>query len=213
MRESGLDETVQTTERVPERNVGAFAGWPTVNDFFSGHGTGIMHCCTGNGTRALYYVWEHALTFKEGELCVNLLLNRPSRWADVHSYIPYEGQVDVHLKRPCTLKIRIPEWVTADQVDCLVDGLPRRVDWSGRYAGLGDVLPGQVVRMTFPIQERVNEVDVEKRRYVLVLKGNTIVHVDPPGRFCPFYQRDAYRDAAVRWKKATRFVAAEEIYW
>ena len=44
----------ETAERVAERNVGAFAGWPGVNDWVLRKG--IMHCCTGNATRALYYI-------------------------------------------------------------------------------------------------------------------------------------------------------------
>ena len=49
----------ETTEKVRESNVGAFTGWASVNDW-SENG-GIMHCCTGNGTRAIYYVWENML--------------------------------------------------------------------------------------------------------------------------------------------------------
>ena len=45
-----------TTENVGERSVGGFAGWPSVNDW-QGHETrSIAACCTGNGTRAIYYV-------------------------------------------------------------------------------------------------------------------------------------------------------------
>ena len=86
--ESQTDGPHSTTDRVPERNIGAFASWPSANDFYVGRGRGIMHCCTGNGTRALYYVWEHMLTYADGELSVNLLMNRPSRWADVPESYP-----------------------------------------------------------------------------------------------------------------------------
>jgi len=63
------------------------------------------------------------------------------------------------------------------------------------------------------IAERVVEVDIEKQHYLLTLKGNEVVDIDPPGRFCPYYERDAYRENVVRWRKATRFVGDEEIYW
>ena len=62
-------------------------------------GTGIAHCCTGNGTRAIYYLWDHMLTTRR-PVSVNLLLNRASPWADVDSHIPYAGQVDVRIKQP-----------------------------------------------------------------------------------------------------------------
>ena len=210
---SQINLLTQTVDRVPERNIGAFAGWPSANDFYIGQGSGIMHCCTGNGTRALYYVWEHIMTYCDGELKVNLLLNRPSRWADVHSYIPYEGQVDVHIKQDCRLKVRIPEWVQPGETLCQVDDAPLEVAWDGRYADVGPVLAGQVVQITFPIRERVHEVDIEKQRYLLIVKGNDVVNIDPPGRFCPFYQRDHYREDTVRWRRAVRFVSDEDIYW
>ena len=210
---SRIDELVQSADRVPERVVGGFAGWPAANDFYNGQGSGIMGCCTGNGTRGLYYVWEHILTYADGELKVNLLLNRPSRWADVHSYVPYEGQVDVHIKQPCNLKVRIPEWVKPGETACRVGDAARNLEWDGRYAVVGHVSPGQVVRVTFPICERLEEVDIEKRRYLLIVKGNDVVNIDPPGRFCPYYQRDHHRDDVVRWKKVTRFVSDLDVYW
>ena len=210
---SQVDELAQTTDRVPERNIGAFAGWPGANDFYTGQGDGIMHCCTGNGTRALYYIWEHILTHRDGELRVNLLLNRPSKWADVHSCIPYEGRVDVRVKEACRLKVRIPEWVQPSETICRLGDGERRLEWEGRYAVVDSVSEGDLVQIRFPIAERVKEVEIEKCHYILTMKGNDVVHMDPPGRFCPFYQRDHYREDVVRWKKATRFVSDELLYW
>ena len=210
---SQINEVTETADRVPERNIGAFAGWPSANDFFTGQGIGIMHCCTGNGTRALYYVWEHILTYSDGELKVNLLLNRPSKWADVHSYIPYEGHVDVLVKQACTLKVRIPEWVEPSETTCRVSGQQRALSWEGRYGVVGPVPSGGLVQVMFPISERVKQVDIEKQRYTLVIKGNEVVSIDPPGRFCPFYQRDHYRENTVRWKEVTRFISEENILW
>ena len=210
---SRIDESFETADRVPERNVGAFAGWPSANDFFVGQGAGIMHCCTGNATRALYYVWEHILTHKDGELSLNLLLNRPSAWADVHSHIPYEGRVDVRVKQDCELKVRIPEWVRPEEATCRIDGRPRDVTWDGRYAEVGRVASGQTAQISFPIGEHVEHVDIEKRRYILTVKGNDVVNIDPPGRFCPLYQRDHYREDSTRWRKVRRFVSDESVYW
>ena len=32
----------------------------------------------------MYYIWQHILTYDQGRLRVNLLLNRASDWADVY---------------------------------------------------------------------------------------------------------------------------------
>ena len=50
---------------------------------------------------------------------------------------------------------------------------------------------------------------LEKHRYTLHLKGNTVVEIDPPGAICPLFQRAHYRDNATRWRKIERFVAPE----
>ena len=210
---AGDDEPHRTSDRVAERNLGAFAGWPTANDWYVGEGPGIMHCCTGNGARAIYYIWESILHYRDGNLRVNLLLNRASQWADVESHIPYVGQVDVKVKQPVALSIRIPEWVKPAETRVQVNGVDRRVSWAGRYADVGQVNPQDTASVTFPIAERTDTVYVEKKRYTLVRKGNDVVAIDPPGRYNPLYQRAHYRQNSTRWRKVERFASKEEIYW
>jgi len=203
----------QTTVRVLERNVGAFAGWPKANDWYGDVWEGIMHCCTGNSTRAIYFIWEKILTFDSGKLKVNLLLNRASPWADVDSHIPYTGQVDVKIKQPVDLSIRIPEWVKPEDVKAQVNGADRDLGWDGRYAVVGAVKAGDTAVMTFPIEERTDTVWIEKEKYELARKGNEIVAISPPGRICPLYQRAHYRQDSTRWRKIERFVSNEVFEW
>ena len=209
MSDEAFDPVVKSRDRVPERNIGAFAGWPSANDW----GPGIMHCCTGNATRALYFIWEHMLTCDQGKLRVNLLLNRASAWADVDSHIPYTGQVDVKIKQPVDLSVRIPEWVSPGQVCCQVNGRDAHPGFEGRYARVGQVQPDDIATLTFPIVERTDEVWIEKASYTLIRKGNDVVDIDPPGPHCPLYQRAHYRVDATRWRKIERFVSNESVYW
>ena len=208
---SVIDETYQTTERVAERNLGAFAGWPTANDWYVGAGPGIMHCCTYRGSRVIYFLWDRMLQHDNGQLRVNLLLNRASPWADVDSHIPYVGQVDVRVKQPVELWLRIPEWVQPAEAQVQVNGAARPINWQGRYAGVGAVKPHDVATLTFPISERVDTVYIEKERYTLIRKGNDVVAIDPPGQYCPLYQRAHYRVNSTRWRKIERFVSNEQI--
>ena len=57
-----------TSDRVAERHIGTFASWGAPNDFWDGRGRGLMHCCAGNETRAIYYLWENILSFDDGKL-------------------------------------------------------------------------------------------------------------------------------------------------
>ncbi|MBI2193804.1 MAG: glycoside hydrolase family 127 protein [Planctomycetes bacterium] len=212
MPDATFDPVVTCCDRVPERNVGAFAGWPSANDWL-GQGPGIMHCCTGNATRALYYIWENILAYENGKLRVNLLLNRASPWADINSHIPYTGQVDVKVKQPVALSVRIPEWVTPDEVRCSVNGQERRIRFDGRYVQVGGVSPGDETTLTFSIAERTDKAWIEKVNYTLIRKGNEVVRIIPPGMIWPLYQREHYRENSTRWRKVERFVSNERICW
>ncbi|MDO8685524.1 MAG: glycoside hydrolase family 127 protein [Clostridiales bacterium] len=202
-----------TTDRVLERVVGTFSGWPSANDFVQGRGWSIMHCCTGNATRAIYYIWENIINYKDRELKVNLLMNRASRWADIDSHIPYSGRVDIKVKQNVDLKVRIAEWVKPEDVRCTVNGKDIEVIMDGRYIQAGSVCNGDEVVVQFPIYERTETVIVEKQKYTIILRGNDVVNIDPPGTNWPLYQRGHYRTGETLWKKATRFVPVEEIKW
>ena len=213
-----------TTDRVIERNIGAFAGQATPTEW----NVDIMHCCTGNATRAIHYAWEAILEFSDGKLKVNMLLNRASQWADIDSHIPFEGQVDVRVKQACDLSVRIPIWphphqvshgpaVTGlphlDQVRCTVSGSPRGLAFDGRYALVGPVRAGDSVVVTFPIWETAMSKVIAAQRYWLTMRGNTVVEIDSPGRMGPLYQRSHYRTSQTRWRRVHRFVAQRGFRW
>ena len=200
---------------VGKRLLGSFAAYASVNDFFMPFNRApgpMVGCCTGNGARALYYVWEHILHERKGSLYVNLLLNRASKWADVDSYLPYEGRVDVKMKTPELLFVRMPEWVDLSSVRCLLDGRPTSVSWHGRYAAPGDVPSGKLVTFQFPISERTVRQRIGTVDATLVLKGSTVVDINPEGRYRPLYKRAQYR-GPTRWKNVVRFAPDQNLEW
>jgi hypothetical protein len=221
-----------TADQAAERSLGSFAGWAAANDWeFQKKadelgGVSIMHCCTGNAARSIYYVWEHILDSRNGKLRLNLLMNRASEWADVYSYVPYEGKVDLKIKKSFrNVLVRMPEWVNGDcgmrisdcglgsRVECTVNGQTRDLKWEGRYVDLGSAKAGDRVTVSFPIYEWKTREKIGGKKYNLVLKGNTVVSVDPPGVNCPTYQRDKYRKNKAEWKTVKRFVSSEHLEW
>ena len=64
------DTPYPDTDNVLERSVGSFLGWMRANEGFERQWNedgeykltrkGIMHCCTANGARTLYCVWDSA---------------------------------------------------------------------------------------------------------------------------------------------------------
>ena len=176
-------------------------------------GKTFMHCCLGNGARAVFYIWKRMISYDEGQLKINLLLNRASPWADIHSYIPYEGKVDIMIKKNLDLKVRIPEWTQPGDVSCRVNGDRQHVEFLGRYVVLDGVRTGDTIEIMFPIQERIVKTKLGGKDFTLVIKGNDVVFIDPPGQNYPLYQRDHYRGNQVRWVRRERFVTDAPFGW
>ena len=209
-----------TSERVVERNIGGFGYHIAPNDFVSRFPydscqpvSGIIHCCVGNAARTIYYIWQNVVTLADGELRINLLLNRASESADIDSHLPYAGRVDVKVKAPVTLSVRIPEWVKPEEATCTVNSEDRRLRFNGRYAVVGKVAPHDLVTLSFPIEERTEYINVEKRAYRILLRGNTCVAIDPPGANVPLFRRDHYRENETRWRTRVRFIADQQTEW
>ncbi len=209
----------ETADHVPERSVGAFAGWSTGNDFgveAPNHPHSIQHCCTGNSARTMYYLWEHMLAYEEGGLRVNLLLNRASEWADVCSYIPYEGKVELKVKKPLSVvRLRVPEWIPANssEVVGMTNGKQRSFRWEGRYLNLGSAAPGELVAVAFPISRHRTKETIGNFPYTLDIKGNTVIGVSPGGENGPLYQRSHYLASNTPFREIERFVPDEPIEW
>jgi hypothetical protein len=209
----------ETGDHVPERSIGSFAGWSTANDFnvlspYFQHS--IQHCCTASSTRTLYYIWEHIVNYDQGKLRVNLLLNRASEWADIDSHIPYQGKVDVKVKKSLEgVLVRVPEWVVANSPEVMAQTNGRRKEfrWEGRYLNLGGADPGEVIGVSFPIPQRRTKETIGAVPYTLDIKGNTVVSIDPAGQNGPLYQRSYYLAQQAPVRKVERFVPEETIAW
>jgi hypothetical protein len=204
----------ESADNVTERNIGAFAGWPTPNEW--AFKRGIQHCCTGNCTRVIYYAWQDILNYNDGELRINMLLNRASQWADIYSHIPYIGQVDIEVKKPLqSVLVHAPEWVpmNSQDVQCKINGKSINYKWDGLYLNLGNASAGDVITIVFSIDEKTVKETIAGTKYSITVKGNTVVAIDPPGVNCPLYQREYYREDHTLWHKVERFVTNENIKW
>jgi hypothetical protein len=207
----------ESADRAVERNIGAFAGWATPNEW----GHSIMHCCTGNSTRTLYYLWEHMLEDEPRKIRLNLLLNRASAAVDVYSYIPYQGRVELKIKKPCeVVLVRAPQWIATGSAGIWagVNGT-RVLRWEGRYVDVGPVRSGDRVVITFAgfsghLQtERTVRERIGPATYALTLRGSTVVAINPPGENGALYQRAAYRGDQAMWRDVRRFVPEQMIRW
>ena len=195
----------------PERLVGWYATttYPTEMHAYIGN----ISCCSGNCSRALYYAWNNIVHHDNGVLKVNLLLNRASKWADIDSYIPYLGKVEIRIKMPVRLQVRMNDWIDKAKVTCKVDGRNTPFQWSGKYVDVGKVAPGQVATIEFPITERQETVKSFDLEYQVVFRGNDVVDISPKGGNVTLYQRGYYRSGIPRYVKVKRFVPDITVDW
>lgn len=182
---------------IPQRSVGSFLGWMRANDGLDVVNTdqgpklsphSIMHCCTANGARTLYYVWESIVVKETDVVRVNLLLNRASPWLDVDSYLPAEGKVILHIKDAPHIAVRMPEWCDPGTVRARMGDHDRRTRIDGRYVHVAWLNPGEQVTLTFPLPERVVHRMIGEVPYRLVLRGSNVVSIDPKGVALPLYE-------------------------
>lgn len=149
-----------------------------------------MACCCGAGARALYQVWDHAMQFDKGNLYVNLLLNKRAAYAEVESHLPCEGTVIIKIHRACSLYVRIPDWVSSDSIMMFYTREKIHSIRKNGYVYIPCLKPGDDITMTFPVDIEARKETVQKWRFDILWKGDTIIKISPCGDKVPLYQRD-----------------------
>lgn len=193
-----------------KRIIGGFA-----DDYLtSAHQSMANACCTGNGTRALYFAWEPITRFRDGIATVNLFLNRASAWMDVDSYLPYEGKVVLRNKQAHTTMIRMPYWVDQARLKVFLNDRAIRSKAIGNFRHVDGLSPGDTIRVEFPVAETTEIYTICGTKYTAKFRGSTVVDISPRDRdteayknHYPFFERDHMEAAVAPMRKVNRFVA------
>jgi hypothetical protein len=176
-------------------------------------------CCNGNMARAVYLIWDSILEKSGRDLRVNLLLNRASPWADLDSYLPFEGKAVIRIRQgKHRLVVRIPEWTDWDKVRCSVAGKERRFAWlSDGYIDLGDVMAKDEVTVSFPLREWVvkNRIVAPSGLvdFTATFKANTVTEVDNEKVTFPIARHTKYRASNVSQFRLQRLASQEKFIW
>lgn len=209
-----------STNNVGQRVLGAWGGFVRPNEFLphvtTTGGRGVMGDSTAWGSMTVYTLWKHSITRSSDYLKVNMLFNRTSEWANVYSYIPYTGRVDVKIKDASIQKlyIRIPQWTTASQATVTKAGTSVPLYLTEGYAYVaGPFQNGQIISITFPISERTETFALAstygsqtKTTFEFTLRGDMVIQVSPQGQRGAFYtDRLRYRNAA-QMKSTQNFI-------
>jgi hypothetical protein len=205
----------ETSENATARSIGSFAGWPMVNEWVDTieQERGIQHCCTGNGTRAIFEIWDAILKGRDKILTVNLLLNRFSEQADVLSYLPFEGKAVVKLNRNySTVRVRVPTWVPHASVHCFKNNAPVNLNWEDtNYVVIGGTGLHDEVRVTFqtPVPRCVT-VNIHGDTFHFTMRGDTVIDIAEKGTVAPLYERLAkYSGTIAPTQSVCRYITSE----
>lgn len=200
------DPSRQDTEQftwldVGDRMVGGYAGWssPThilaARETLNAHWGGqelhdktraFQNCCGGSGTHAFFTAWKNASRFTDGVLSVNLHMDKLLPQVEVRCYQPYQGLLTIFLKTAGTVRVRIPEFVQPHEMWAEADGVELASKPWGNYLELGQHPAGALLKVTYPLTTRVEEVGIgnpgfRQYRYRVTWKGDSVVKMQSLG--------------------------------
>ena len=190
---------------IRRRVTGAFAGWaaphaqlgvaeeqqrdtwvktPALQPRYWGKIRALQNCCAGAGVRALHQVWSNLATFADGTLSVNLLMDKAIPEAVITSFIPFEGRVNIQLRRDCAVRFRVAPEVAAREVRATVAGRPVALTPDGVFLNAGKLAKGDTLEIALPLPARTETFTVgnpgfQSYKFEADWKGDTVVAMRP----------------------------------
>ncbi len=81
----------------------------------------FQNCCGGSGTHGLFIVWKNAARVENGTLSVNLHIDKLLPQAEIRCFQPYQGRLTIAMKQDCKVRVRIPDFVKANEIKVASD--------------------------------------------------------------------------------------------
>jgi hypothetical protein len=199
--DSARADTDQFTWRdLDRRMLGAYAGWSSPNHFLGAvekmvwwggpeirdQPRLLQNCCGGSGTHAFFIAWKNAARVENGCLDVNLHIDKRLPEAEIRGFQPYQGKLTICLEQPLRVRVRIPEFTSAAemQVRCGANQVQPAV-WAN-YLDLGPQPAGEQIEIRYPLRVTTEEIAVgnpgfQNYRYRVTWKGDTVLGMEPLG--------------------------------
>ena len=180
---------VEATDPITRALDGSWASWSRPNSLDNGLES-VEGCCLGAGIRACCMVWDRSIERDANTVKVNMAFSRDSPWAEVVSYLPYQGRIDVLMRVEANLQVRVPDHMSLSDVQVLRDG--RSVEGkaaSGVYIAIPAAVPGERISILYPIPTRTVEETVAGGNYRVRWRGDTVTGIEPAGEKYPILQR------------------------
>ncbi|MHB0998616.1 MAG: hypothetical protein ACYC27_05160 [Armatimonadota bacterium] len=181
----------QNRQAVSRAIDGSWASWSLPNSLDNGLQS-IEGCCLGAGIRGCFLVWDSVVELRDDTVRVNMAFSRNSLWAEIISYMPYTGRIDILMHDSHDLQVRVHSWVPIDDLAVTVNGQP--VEFAvdvHRYIHIDQLNRGDAVSIQFPISTVVEEEEetVSDMVYTVQWRGDTVTGIEPQGAKYPLYRR------------------------
>ncbi len=198
------DDELILRRGVQERVVGAWAGWsgpnhilaydeylpaawlktPDLAPIYLGKVRALQNCCGPSGPKALYLAWQHAARMDGTTLRVNLLMDRALPEAEVRGFEPWDGRVEVAVRAPIDIAVRVPGFVKREDLAATVNGNRLDLRFEGGYVVTPKLSPGDRVVFTYPLAEKTETISVgnegfQQYDYAVKWRGSTVLGLEP----------------------------------
>mgnify|MGYP005839288827 CR=1 FL=1 len=199
-----VDDAIRELRRIE----GGFVAQSTFDDWVSypsddmgkaglfRNGIQMMGCCPPEGMRGIYEAWLGAVEETPDGVYVNMSFNHENNAADVISYAPSTGRLDVTAKKNSTFFLRPPSWSQRETVHALLNGKPADIKWSGAqnaYVRFDNVQKGEKLTLEWQVPQftqTFNALSIPSRTTQLRVHwlGNTVQSVTPSGKYLPMFR-------------------------
>lgn len=192
--EKRFEVAMKTAKRMTGHQIGA-CGFPDWANFMTSDldkDLPSMHmqgCCSDATIRAAHGIWNETVTGTAAQTRVNLSFTRDHELVKVVSCLPHRGEVDVFVRSARRVLVRVPQWAPRAGVKVYVDKKPAALLWDGDYVVFQKTEFGQQLTVTYPIRVAEVRERVMLSDYVEKWRGNTIVDIQPRGKWIPMYER------------------------
>jgi DUF1680 family protein len=190
--------------------VGGFAGWGAVTSMSddSPMSNSNQHCCNAAGARALYDAWRYAVADKDSVLAVNLHVHRNHAAAEIvaaeairpRPSLPAGGAdevggLQIKMKQERRLKIRVPEFLTAGEIQVAINKKTAVAREDGAFLDLGTVRPGDQVEVLYPMKSRTSKERIAPGEFEFRWRGATVVDASPMKKICPLFVQSRFAES------------------
>jgi hypothetical protein len=177
--DDGHDEHIRLNERV----IGAFGGMHVLS-----HGG---KCPTTDITSAdlhtLCDIYSHITESSPAGLQINFHFDFEDERIQIHCHREQDASLEIKLKHPQNLFIRIPAWTPFEEVQVWVNGFEQSQTYVGRFLFIPKAEQEMDIQVRYQLPLTILEETTDTVNYQIKWKGDDIIGIQPNTDWLPFY--------------------------